>query len=78
MDRYRENHGKFKQGTRYIGNISRTESVILKIENPDVYGTETGVPMKEGEQAYIMDLETGNRYSYGLKALEHCDVTILN
>jgi hypothetical protein len=57
-----DNKGKFKAGTRFRGNVNGAEMEVVKIEN---------------KNATIRDLKTGNIFSYGLQALEHCDVTIL-
>lgn len=56
-----DNARKFKPGTRFRGNVSGAEMEVLRIENGN---------------AIIRDLKTGNCFSYGLRALEKCDVTI--
>lgn len=56
------NEGKFKHGTRFRGNVNGAEMEVVKIQ---------------GTLAVIKNLKTGDVISYGLKALEHCDVTIL-
>lgn len=78
MDRYQENKGKFRKGTIFIGNVNNEKMKILCIEKPTIIGTETGKPLECKEIAYIQSLTTGNKFSYGLTALEHCDLTILN
>lgn len=55
-----DNTGKFKPGTRFIGNVNGVEMEVVQIQNTMVV---------------IKDLK-GNIFNYGLKALEHCDVTI--
>ena len=58
-----DNTGKFKPGTRFRGNVNGAEMEVVRIEN---------------RNAIIKDLKTGNVFSYGLRALEKCYVTILD
>ena len=53
---------KLKPGTRFRANVSGAVFEILKIEN---------------NVATIRDVKTGMTINYGLRALEKCDVTIL-
>lgn len=57
-----DNKGKFKAGTRFRGNVNGKEMEIVRIEN---------------STAIIMDLHTKEVFHFGLRALEKCDVTIL-
>lgn len=63
-----DNAGKFKPGTRFRGNVNGAEMVVVQIQS----GRDSRNPL-----VVIKDVRTGNIISYGLKALEKCDVTIL-
>ena len=56
-----ENIGKFHPGTRFRGNVNGAEMEVVGIED---------------KNAVIKDLQTGRVFSYGLQALEHCDVEV--
>ena len=56
-----ENDGKFHRGTRFRGNVNGAEMEVVKIED---------------KNASIKDLQTGRVLTYGLQALEHCDVEV--
>ena len=56
-----ENAGKFHRGTRFRGNVNGAEMEVVKIED---------------KNASIKDLQTGRVFTYGLQALEHCDVEV--
>ena len=57
-----ENTGKFRPGTRFEGNVNGALFEVVKIE---------------GHNATLKNLHTGDIFTYGLRALEKCDVTIL-
>lgn len=57
-----DNKGKFKPGTKFRGNGNGVLFEVVKIEN---------------EVATIRHFPTGETITYGLRALEKCDVTIL-
>ena len=57
-----DNTGKFKPGTRFQGNVNGSLMEVVKIEE---------------HNATIRNLHTGDIFTYGLRALEKCDVTIL-
>jgi hypothetical protein len=57
-----DNKGKFHPGTRFRGNILGILMEVVKIEN---------------NVATIRNVNTGEVITYGLRALEKCDVTIL-
>lgn len=57
-----DNKGKFKPGTRFRGNGNGALFKVVKIE---------------GHIVTLKDLKTGYISTYGLRALEKCDVTIL-
>ena len=57
-----DNKGKFKPGTRFLGNVSGVPFEVVKVENHNVT---------------IKNLHSGDIFTYGLRALEKCDVTIL-
>lgn len=57
-----DNKGKFKAGTRFIGNVSKIEQEVVEIR---------------GKYVLIRDVKTGMLHVHGLQMLEHCDVTIL-
>ena len=52
----------FKPGTQFQGNVNGASFVVVKIEN---------------NQVTIREIKTGNIYTYGIKALEHCNIKIL-
>lgn len=56
-----ENARKFHPGTRFRGNVNGAEMEVVRIE---------------GTNAIIKDLKTGRVFTYGLRALEHCDVEV--
>lgn len=56
-----KNKGKFHPGTRFRGNVNGVEMEIAKIEDGN---------------ASIKDLKTGRVFTYGLQALERCDVEV--
>lgn len=56
-----DNKGKFKVGTKFLG-VTGVLFEVVKIEN---------------EVATIKHYPTGETITYGLRALEKCDVTIL-
>lgn len=57
-----DNKGKFKPGTRFRGNVNGALFEVVKIE---------------GHIATLKHYPTGETITYGLRALEKCDVTIL-
>lgn len=57
-----DNKGKFNPGTRFRGNMSGAVFEVLKIEN---------------KVATVRDTKTGMTINYGLRALEKCNLTIL-
>lgn len=56
----------FKPGTRFRGNVNGALFEVVKVEKH-----------KSGQSVTLKEIKTGNLYTYGLKALEHCDITIL-
>ena len=70
------NAGNFKVGTQFVGNVNKAKMEIVKIER-ECLGTESGrLREASSETVTIKDLKTGRKFTYGLKALEMCDVTI--
>lgn len=57
-----DNKGKFKPGTRFQGNVSGALFEVVDIQQ---------------QNAIIKHYPTGEKITYGLRALEKCDVTIL-
>lgn len=57
-----DNKGKFKPGTRFRGNGNGALFEVIKVDK---------------HNATLMSLNTGNVLTYGIRALEKCDVTIL-
>lgn len=57
-----DNKSKFKPGTRFLGKVNGALFEVVKIE---------------GHIATIKHFPTGETITYGLRALEKCDVTIL-
>lgn len=51
-----------RQGIRFKGNINDVEFEIKSIENSIVE---------------LIECKTGKRFAYGLEALKHCQITIL-
>lgn len=56
-----ENAGKFHPGTRFRGNVNGAEMEVVRIED---------------KNAIIKVLQTGRVFSYGLQALERCDLEV--
>ena len=54
--------GKFKPGTRFRGNYNGEVFEVVKVEK---------------HNATLKNLRTGHIFTYGLRALEKCCVTIL-
>ena len=50
-------------GTLFVGNVNGAKFEVVKIE---------------GDSVVIKDLHTGQRFVYGIKALEKCDVTVVS
>lgn len=57
-----DNKGKFHPGTQFRGNENGVLFEVVKIEN---------------DVATIKHYPTGETITYGIRALEKCDVTIL-
>ena len=57
-----DNKGKFKPGTRFRGNGNGALFEVIKVDK---------------HNATLMSLNTGDVLTYGIRALEKCDVTIL-
>lgn len=64
------NVGQFKAGTIFVGNVNHVKMKVLEIQKSNTYGCYK-------ETALIKDLMTGRIFTYGLMALERCNVTIL-
>ena len=56
-----ENTGKFHPGTRFRGNVNGAEMEVVRIED---------------KNAIIKDLQTGRTFTYGVQALEKCDLEV--
>lgn len=67
---------QFRVGTQFIGNVNHVPMEIVDIKNPHEDWAPK-IPCKS-PRAYIRRLDTGTISSYGLAALERCDVTIIN
>ena len=52
----------FKQGTIFRGNVNGAMFEVVKIEKHNIT---------------VKEIKTGNHYTYGTKALERCNITIL-
>ena len=75
MTEIADTKGQFQIGTQFIGNINKVPMQIVAIkawEGCLYHGIQRRSPV-----AYIMDMETKRIFRYGLRALEHCDVTII-
>lgn len=64
------NVGKFKIGTRFVGNNNKAQMEVVDFKK-SLYITP-------GDVVIIKDLKTGKLFTYGLKALERCNATIMN
>lgn len=53
---------KFKPGTQFRGNVNGALFEVVNVQEHIIA---------------IKEIKTGNVYAYGTKALEHCDITIL-
>lgn len=60
---------KLKPGTVFIGNVN---NIVMELAEIQKSSTSQG-----NETAVIREVETGNLFTYGLDALERCDITIL-
>lgn len=69
------NKQRFEVGTRFVGNVNYVPMEVIGIHDPWKGCQYEGV-FKPAPRAVIKNLVTGNTFSYGLSALEHCDVTI--
>lgn len=63
-----DNKGRFKEGIQFEGNVNCARCEVVKITQGRDNKTACAV---------IKDLKTGRQFTYGLHALERCDVTIL-
>ncbi|MDF2879631.1 MAG: hypothetical protein K0R54_188 [Clostridiaceae bacterium] len=70
------NIGKFKVGTKFVGNTNKLMMEVIKIEK-NCTGTESGYVKVESELVTIKNIETGKLFTYGLQGLERCDITII-
>ena len=70
------NKDKFKIGTKFIGDINKASMEIISIKDKGT-GTESGRYAIASKVAIIKDLKNGKLFNYGLKALERCNVTII-
>lgn len=52
-----------KVGTIFIGNINHVKMKVVEIQ---------------GKNAIIQKIDTPKKFIYGLAALKHCDITIIN
>lgn len=68
---------RFEVGTRFVGNVNYVPMEVIGIHDPWKGCQYEGV-FKPAPRAVIRNLLTGNTSTYGLSALEHCDVTILD
>ena len=55
--------GELKPGTIFRGNVNGAMFKIVKIEN---------------HTATIKELNTGKHYTYGVAALEHCNISVMD
>ena len=76
MDEIIDKKGQFHVGTKFVGNVNHVPMHIIAIKDPWEGCQYEGV-LKPSPRAYIRNLITGKIFSYGLRALEHCDVTII-
>lgn len=65
-----DNAGRFKPGTVFKGNINNVQMVVSEIQKENLKGCYK-------ELVRIKDMVTEKTYTYGLQALERCNVTIL-
>ena len=62
------NKGKFKVGTRFVGNMNGAEFVVVDIQTPT---------RGELKIAIVKEVKHGGLFAVGLGVLEHMLVTIL-
>ena len=53
----------FKPGTQFRGNVNGALFEVVKVEKLNIT---------------VKEIKTGKLYTYGTKALEHCNITILD
>lgn len=53
---------KIEVGTKFVGNINKMYFEVVKIE---------------GSLAIVKELSSNKKFNYGLKALEHCNITVI-
>lgn len=63
-----DNKDKFTIGTQFVGNVNGAKCEVIKFA-PDRNGKPSLVVSK--------DLKTDKTFTYGIRALEKCDITIL-
>lgn len=73
---------QLKPGAIFRGNVNGAICEILKIESPVTsYKLDWKGDLKPKKNAGIVvtlkDCKTGRTFQYGLEALKHCDITIL-
>lgn len=78
-----DNKGKFKVGTKFVGLNNGAEMEVLGFFDKyafDFWGDKVKVEPKAptNTNVEIKELSTGRIFHYGLQALEHCNVHILN
>lgn len=62
------NKGKFKVGTRFVGNVNGAEFVVVDIQKPTRNGFKVVI---------VKEVKHGELFTIGLGALEYMLVTIL-
>lgn len=61
--------GKLKTGTVFIGNVNHIKMEIVEIQCSNLKGCCQ-------QTALVKECATGRIFSYGLQALERCNLTI--
>lgn len=72
-----DNKGRFKVGTQFIGNVNKVPMEVVKIEDR-LAGTSDEGRYPDSKVATIKNLLDGRTFRYGLRALEKCNVAIVN
>ena len=63
-----DNKEKFAIGTQFVGNANGVKCEVVKF-----------VPDRNGKPLLVVlkDLKTDKTFTYGLRALEKCDITLI-
>ena len=63
------NTGRITVGTRFVGNVNGSEMVVVGLQHSE---------RNQSDVVLIKDSESQRTFHYGLEALLHCDITIID